>query len=99
MWTTTRVNWRFTFTISDLGRLLGKSPVTLRGWENKGLVDIPRDQSGDRKLGCQDVRVITDRAYEHKRINQRRVNLVYATITLMEQIEHENNWKVKNDKP
>lgn len=95
MRTTTRVNWRFTFTISDLGRLLGKSPVTLRGWENRGLVDIPRDQSGDRKLGCTDIRTITDRAYELGRINRRRANLVYATMTMIEQIEAENNWKAK----
>jgi hypothetical protein len=95
MRTTTRVNWRFTFTISDLGRLLGKSPVTLRGWEDKGLVDIPRDQSGDRKLTCADIRTIADRAYELGRINRRRANLVHATMTLIEQIEAENNWKAK----
>ena len=95
MRTTTRVNWRFTFTISDLGRLLGKSPVTLRGWEDKGLVDIPRDQSGDRKLGCQDVRTVADRAFSLGRVSRRRVNLVHATMTMMEQIESENNWKIK----
>jgi hypothetical protein len=67
----------------------------LRGWEDKGLVNIPRDQSNDRKLGCQDVRTVTDRAFELGRINRRRANLVYATMTLMEQIEHENNWRVK----
>jgi len=95
MRTTTRVNWRFTFTITDLGRLLGKSPVTLRGWEDKGLVDIPRDPSGDRKLGCEDIRKFADRAFQLGRINHRRANLVYATMTLMEQIESENNWKAK----
>ncbi len=95
MRTTTRANWRFTFTISDLGRLLGKSPVTLRGWENRGLVDIPRDQSGDRKLTCADIRTIADRAYELGRINRRRANLVHATMTLIEQIEAENNWRAK----
>lgn len=95
MRTTTRVNWRFTFTISDLGRLLGKSPVTLRGWEDRGLVDIPRDPSGDRKLACADIRAIADRAYELGRINRRRANLVYATMTLIEQIEAENNWRAK----
>lgn len=95
MRTTTRVNWRFTFTISDLGRFLGKSPVTLRGWEDKKLVDIPRDQSGDRKLACGDIRTITDRALHLGRINQQRANLVHATMTLIEQIEVENNWKAK----
>lgn len=95
MRTTTRVNWRFTFTISDLGRLLGKSPVTLRGWEDRGLVSIPRDQSGDRKLGCEDIRTVADRAYELGRINRRRTDLVHATMTLIELIESENNWKAK----
>ena len=75
--------------------MLGKSPVTLRGWENKGLVSIPRDQSGDRKLGCQDIRSITDTARLHKRIGDNRANLVYATLTLLEQIEQANDRKVK----
>jgi hypothetical protein len=83
--------------------MLGKSPVTLRGWEDKGLVDIPREQSvnglppGDRKLECSDVRTIADRACELGRINHHRVNLVHATMTIMEQIEKENNrnWKEK----
>lgn len=95
MRTTTRVNWRFDFTVSDLGRLIGKSPVTIRGWDDRGLVNIPRDQSGDRKLGCQDVRTVTDKALELGRITRRRANLVYATMTLVEQIEHENNWRAK----
>lgn len=95
MRTTTRANWPFTFTISDLGRLLGKSPVTLRGWEDRGLVSIPRDQSGDRKLGCGDVRTIADQALALGRISRRRANLVHATMTLMEQIEAENDWKAK----
>ena len=95
MRTTTRVNWRFTFTISDLGRLLGKSPVTLRGWDDQGLVNIPRDQSGDRKLTCDAIRTITDKAFDLGRINRHRANLVHATMTLMEQIEVENNRKVK----
>jgi MerR HTH family regulatory protein len=95
MRTTTRVNWRFTFTISDLGRLLGKSPVTLRGWEDRGLVDIPRDSSGDRKLACADIRTITDTAFALGRINRHRTNLVHATMTMIEQIETENNWRAK----
>ena len=95
MRTTTRVNWRFDFTISDLGRMLGKSPVTLRGWENKGLVTIPRDQSGDRKLGCKDIREITDTARLHSRISESRSNLIYAAMTLLEEIEQANNRKVQ----
>lgn len=95
MQTTTRVNWRFTFTITDVGRMLGKSPVTLRGWEDKGLVTIPRDKSNDRKFRCKDVHIITDKAFELGCINRRRANLVHATMTMMEQIETDNNWKAK----
>ena len=95
MQTTTRVNWRFNFTITDLGRLLGKSPVTLRGWEDKGLVTIPRDKSNNRKFECKDMHQITDRAFELKRISHRRANLVHATMTMIEQIEAENNWRAK----
>jgi predicted site-specific integrase-resolvase len=93
--TTTRPNWSFVFTISDLGRLLGKSPVTLRGWEDRGFVDLPRDPSGDRKLSSHDVRRITEIARNAGRISQHRANLVAATMTLIEQIEAENNWKAK----
>jgi hypothetical protein len=75
--------------------MLDKSPVTLRGWEDKGLVTIPRDQSGDRKLGCQDIRAVADTANGLNRISRRRANLVHATMTLLEQIETENNWKAK----
>lgn len=95
MRTTTRVDWRFSFTISDLGRFLGKSPVTLRGWENKGLVDIPRDGSGDRKLTTDDIRAIADTARVHKRISLSRFNLVCAAMTLIEEIEQSNNRKVQ----
>lgn len=95
MRTTTAPNWRFAFTISDLGRLLCKSPVTLRGWESKGLVDLPRDGSGDRKLTCNDVRRVTGWALADHRISTHRANLVYATMTLIEQVEAENNHKVK----
>lgn len=59
------------------------------------MVSIPRDQSGDRKLGCEDIRTVADRAYELGRINRRRTDLVHATMTLIELIESENNWKAK----
>lgn len=95
MRTTTRKDWRFTFTISDLGRFLCKSPVTLRGWESNRVIDIPREPSGDRKLTISDVRQITQTAVDHKRISTHRANLIYATMTLLEQIEYENNAKVK----
>lgn len=75
--------------------MLGKSPVTLRGWEDRGLVAIPRDQSGDRKLGCKDIREVTAKAREHSRISSGRANLIYAAMTLLEEIEQANDRKVK----
>lgn len=93
MKTTTANEWPYYFTISDLARFLGKSPVTLRGWERRGLVSIPRDSNNDRKLTTQDVRVIANRARALKRITEQRLRLVEATLTLLELIERENNGK------
>lgn len=95
MRTTTRPNWRFYFTISDLGKLLCKSPVTLRGWESHGFVTIPRDHSGDRRLTTDHIRGITKIALQAGRISKQRANLVYATMTLIEQVENDNNYKAK----
>lgn len=95
MRTTTRPNWKFVFGISDLGKLLGKSPVTLRGWEDRGFVDLPRDASGDRKLTCADVRRVAEVARGASRISQHRADLVAATMTLHEQIEIENDRKAR----
>jgi hypothetical protein len=93
--TTTRTNWRFSFTISDLGRFLCKSPVTLRGWESRGFIAIPRDSSGDRRLTTDDIRHISEHAYANRRISKHRAELVAATMTMVEMIEHENNRKAK----
>lgn len=88
--TTDPEGWRFHFTISELGRLLGKSPVTLRKWDRTGFVSIPRDQSGDRRLEVHDVRVIADTARQGGRITQNRYDLVSATMTLVGLLEKEN---------
>jgi predicted site-specific integrase-resolvase len=88
--TTDPKNWRFHFTITDLGRLLGKSPVTLRKWDRGGFVTIPRDPSGDRRLGIDDVTDIASKAYRGGRIGKRRYDLVCATMTLISMIEREN---------
>ena len=77
----------FVFTITDLGLFLGKSPVTLRGWERQGLVSMPKDPSGDRKMSVQDVRTIAQRAYELGRISCDRLKLVLATLTMLELLE------------
>lgn len=97
MKTTTANDWPFYFTISDLARFLGKSPVTLRGWERRGLISVPRDTNNDRKLTTKDIRVIALRAWDLKRITDQRLQIIGATLTLLEIIERENkrNGKVK----
>ena len=83
-------NWGFVFTITDLGRFLGKSPVTLRGWEKNGIIKFPRSDSGDRKFTAADISKIAQIAYEKKRISLARRDLVKAAITLIELVERSN---------
>ena len=81
------MNERFTFTITDVARFLGKSSVTLRTWERKGLVVWPRDGRGDRKFTTGQVRSAVDTACSLGRITKRRARLVNAALTLLEEIE------------
>lgn len=87
MRTTTADKWPFSFTISDLARFLGKSPVTIRGWEKRGLVSIPRDPSGDRKLNTADIHDLAVRANELGRIDDKRLRLIGSALTILELIE------------
>lgn len=80
----------FTFTVTDLARFLGKSAVTLRGWERKGLIDFPRDSGGDRKFSIDEVRRVANKAYELGRINLYRLQIIEATVTMLKVIEREN---------
>jgi len=85
------VNDRFTFTITDAARFLGKSPVTLRDWERQKLIPaIPRDSGGDRKLDLQFLRILVTEAHSMHRITIARRRLVESIITLLELIETEN---------
>lgn len=79
----------FKFTISDVAILLGKSPVTLRQWENKGLMKFPRI-GDDRKFEIKDVRIAARKAKDLGRINGVRLRMVEAALTNLELIEHEN---------
>lgn len=82
---------RFIFTVTDLARFLGKSPVTLRGWERKGLIKrLPRDSGDNRKLTTTDIRRIAKVARKSGRITESRLQIVLATITMLELIEKEN---------
>jgi DNA-binding transcriptional MerR regulator len=81
---------RFAFTITDLALLLGKSSVTLRGWERQGLITFPRDPSGDRKFTLDDLRIAAVAARDLGRITEYRLDLVRAALTLLSFIEKEN---------
>lgn len=81
---------RWTFTITDLGLFLGKSPVTLRGWERQGLVSLPRDSGENRKLTTDDVRKVVGIARDLGRISQFRKDMVCAVLWGLETIEKEN---------
>ncbi len=80
----------FSFTITDLGRLLGKSPVTLRKWEAQGWVDYPRAESGVRTFTPDDVVAIASRAYGNGRIKHARAVLIIAAMNALGDIEKEN---------
>lgn len=80
----------FSFTVTDLARFLGKSAVTIRSWDKKGLIYIPRDSGGDRRLNAEDVRETAKTARHLGRINEHRLHLVEAAVTIIEQIEKEN---------
>lgn len=82
-------NGPFIFTITDLARFLGKSPVTLRGWERKGLLDLPR-VGDDRKLTAAEVREVAHIAKTAGRISKSRLDLIGAAVTLITIIEQEN---------
>jgi DNA-binding transcriptional MerR regulator len=79
----------FIFTVTDLARFLGKSAVTIRGWERQGLIELPRDSGGDRKLNLENVRSTARIARSLSRITERRLQLVEATCTIMSYLEGE----------
>ena len=80
----------FSWTVTDLARFLGKSPVTLRQWERQGLVAFPRDTGGDRKLTSKQVRRVAKIARNLGRISEQRLHLIEAAITILEIMEREN---------
>lgn len=81
----------FHFTVTDLGRFLGKSPVTLRKWEAQGFVSYPRDDGGDRKLGLQDVAAVAATARGARRISACRLAVVLSALDALEAVEKENS--------
>ncbi len=89
--TTDARHWKFYFTITDAARFLGKSPVTLRQWERKGLVKLPREsEGGDRRFDTGDMRNLAKVAHELKRINLARLHLIVMATTALDVIERTN---------
>jgi hypothetical protein len=83
---------KFSFTISDLARFLGKSPVTLRGWERHGLISFPRNERGDRRFSLGGLREAAAAPIVVERCDKHRLRLFEATITLLEIVENENRY-------
>lgn len=79
----------FIFTVTDLARFLGKSAVTIRGWERQGLVKIPRE-GVERKLTVDEVREVAKVAFHLERINRHRLDMIEAACTMLSLIEREN---------
>lgn len=80
---------KFSFTISDLARILGKSPVTLRGWERHGLISFPRNGRGDRRFDLASLRGVLDTSVVRERVAEDRIYLAEAAITILGLIENE----------
>lgn len=76
----------FRFTISNLGIFLGKSPVTIRGWERKGFVALPR-VGVNRSLSTEEVRNVARTAWKADRISYERWQLISEALTSLQSIE------------
>ena len=72
----------FEFTVTDAAIFLGKSPVTLRQWERKGVVSFPR-LGADRRLTIADMRSLSDRALELGRIEEGRHRMIETTLNML----------------
>jgi DNA-binding transcriptional MerR regulator len=81
---------KFYFTVTDLARMMNKSPVTVRSWERKGLISLPRDSGGDRKMSIEDVKHTATIAKQLGRIPESRLELIVSALTLLSYIEKEN---------
>lgn len=81
---------KFSFTISDLSRFLGKSAVTLRGWERDGLISFPRNGRGDRRFSVENLRDVLRQPVVRERVDPNRIRIIEAAITLLEIVENEN---------
>lgn len=98
--TTDAEHWKFYFTITDAARFLGKSPVTLRQWERRGLVVLPREiKGGDRRFDTDGIRELAKIAWTLGRIDIERLNLIIMSTTSLDVIEGMNNARSLNRMP
>lgn len=79
----------FRFSISDLGHFLGKSPVTIRAWERKKLVSLPR-VGINRSLAVEDVRQVALWANKVGRITPERFTMIIDALGALSLLEQEN---------
>lgn len=79
---------KFRFSISDLGAFLGKSPVTIRAWERKGLIKLPRVGT-NRAMTVAEVREAAGIAYDLGRIDGERRWLIHDALTSLSLLEDE----------
>lgn len=80
----------FHFSISGVGVFLGKSPVTIRAWERKGLVSLPR-VGANRSLTVPDLREVAQIAFHAGRITGDRLYLIGDALGALSIIEAEEN--------
>lgn len=76
----------FRFSITHLGLFLGKSPVTLRAWERKGLITLSRVGT-NRSMTIDEVRAVSQLAHSIGRISDERLLLILdalGALTLLE---------------
>jgi len=89
-------NGRFSFTVTDLGRFLGKAPATLRKWEKQGDVSFPRNQKGDRRVNLDELVNVAKFAYESARITPRRFRLIEEAAFILKTLEGD---RVRQEEP
>lgn len=80
---------RLDLRITDIAPILGKAPVTLRGWEREGFIKFRRNSKGDRRINIDELLEITKRAHRAGRIDDTRRDIITAVVSLIKVMERE----------
>jgi hypothetical protein len=72
----------FVFTISDLSVMFNRSPASLRQWQEKGYIYFTNP--GIRKVSTSEVKGIVKKVRTIKGIDQKRLDILDASMTLLE---------------